>query len=81
VTHGRYRVTGRRQYRGHEPGTVFEALIDGGAELRAIGRGDIELLERVTPSVKPGSFALPDPWPPAAATARQTEAPQGASRI
>lgn len=59
---GAYRVTGARAYRGHEPGTTFEAVLDPAAEVRAIRRGSIELLERVTPALKPGSFDLPSGW-------------------
>jgi hypothetical protein len=60
--HGVYRVIGRRAYRGHEPGTEFHAYIDPGAEWRAIGRGDIELLERLEPALSAGSFTLPGDW-------------------
>lgn len=61
MTHGRYRVKGRRPYRGHEPGTIFEARLDPGPERRAIYRGDIELLERVVPAL-PAERALPQGW-------------------
>lgn len=61
-THGIYRVTGRRDYRGHRPGEVFEALLDTGAERRAIGRRDITLIRRITPSIQPGSYRLPHGW-------------------
>ncbi len=57
----RYRVIGTRRYREHRPGTQFEAVIDAGAEARAIGRGDIELVERIEFVVKPGSYRLPRP--------------------
>jgi len=70
VTHGVYLVTGRRQYRGHSPGTTFEALLDRAAEQRAIARGDIRLIRRVTPGLEPGSYTLPAGWPPG-----ETEAP------
>lgn len=56
---GRYRVVGERRYREHHPGTQFEAVLDPGAEARAIGRGDIELVERIEFVVKPGSYRLP----------------------
>lgn len=62
MTHGVYEVTGTFAYRGHKPGTRFEALLDQKAEQRAIARGDIRLVERVTPSIVPGSFRLPDGW-------------------
>ncbi len=66
-THGIYLVTGSRRYRGHEPGTRFEARIDPVVELRAIRRGAIQLLERVTPALEQGSYRLPDDWPPSGA--------------
>ena len=46
-------------YRGHRPGDLFEATLETRAEARAIGRGDIEVIERSTPSVRPGSYQLP----------------------
>lgn len=77
--YGVYRVTGKRQYRGHAPGVVFEAVLDPAVEGRAISRGDIRLLRHVTPSLVPGSYRLPPDWlEPEAAT---TEAPTGASLI
>jgi hypothetical protein len=68
-THGVYLVCGRRKYRGHEPGTQFEAVLSAQVEQRAIRRGDIQLIERVTPVLKPGSYRLPEDWP---ATANNT---------
>jgi len=62
VTHGLYLVTGGRAYRGHQPGTRFEASLDRAAERRAIARGDIRLLQRVTPSILPGTFTFPRGW-------------------
>jgi hypothetical protein len=56
---GRYRVVGRRAYRGHQPGEEFEACLDRDAEGRAINRGSIRLLERVPAELKPGSYRLP----------------------
>ena len=44
---GLYEVVGSRRYRGHRPGDLFEAVLDSRAEARAIGRGDIALLERI----------------------------------
>jgi hypothetical protein len=78
VTHGRYLVSGRRRYRGHQPGSIFEAQLDPAVEQRAVSRGDIALLERVTPGIEPGSYKLPDDWPPRP-VGQSTEAPQGAS--
>ena len=56
---GVYKVVGRRRYRGHRPGDLFEARLDPGAEARAIGRGDIVLIERIIPAVQPGSYRFP----------------------
>lgn len=58
---GVYEVTGRRIYRGHEPGTVFEARIAETVAARAIKRGDITLLEYVTPNL-PDEYGLPKGW-------------------
>jgi hypothetical protein len=57
-----YLVAGRLAYRGHEHGVVFEATLDPSAESRAIGRGAIRVIERSTPSIKPGSYRLPAGW-------------------
>jgi hypothetical protein len=77
--YGVYRVTGRRQYRGHEPGTTFEAIIDRNAEARAIARGDIELIRHVQPGLAEGSWRLPPGWIEPAT--RTNEAPTGASLV
>jgi hypothetical protein len=61
VTFGEYLVTGSRRYRGHEPGTTFEAQLERNAEARAIQRGDIRLLRTVEPELPPGAV-LPDNW-------------------
>lgn len=79
VLFGVYEVTGRRQYRGHEPGTVFEAILDRGAEQRAIARGDIRLIRHVQPGLAEGSWRLPPGW--AGPATRPTEAPSGASLV
>jgi hypothetical protein len=76
--YGEYEVTGRREYRGHAPGSVFAAQIDRAAEQRAIQRGDIRLIRRVTPAVPPGAV-LPDGW--LTSSLVPTEAPEGASLI
>lgn len=60
---GVYEVCGRRIYRGHMPGEVFEARLDPNAEARAINRGSIRLLERVAADLPPGSYRLPVGWP------------------
>lgn len=54
-----YLVKGRTGYRGHEYGQVFEAVLEERTEERAFARGNIELVERSTPSLKPGSYTLP----------------------
>lgn len=81
MTHKRYLVTGKRKYRWHDPGTTFEARLDPDAERRAIERGSIRVLEMIQPDLEEGSFVLPDDWPPSAADAPHTEAPQGASLV
>lgn len=60
---GRYQVTGRFKYRGHEIGSVFEAYLPPGAEYRATQRGSITLLERIPADLIPGSYRLPFGWP------------------
>jgi hypothetical protein len=59
---GRYQVVGKRNYRDHAPGDIFEARLMRQAEYRAIQRGDIVLLEEVLPQLVPGSYALPPGW-------------------
>jgi len=60
--YGRYRVSGRVAYRGHEPGSEFVGALAANVERRAVDRGAIVLLERVTPAVRPGSYRLPKGW-------------------
>lgn len=67
MTHKRYLVTGKRQYRWHAPGTTFEAILDPDAEARAIERGSIKVIEVVQPELQNGSYQLPDDWPRPAA--------------
>jgi hypothetical protein len=62
-TIGRYQVIGKRAYRHHLPGTIFEAKLDPHAEARATARGSIMLLERVPAELAPGSYRLPVGWP------------------
>ena len=57
-----YRVSGQLGYRDHKPGDVFEAVLDPDTEARALWRGNITLLERSTPTIRPGSFTLPVGW-------------------
>ena len=59
---GRYEVTGRLAFRGYEPGETFTAVLEPAVEARAIRRGNIRLLERITPSIQPGSYRLPRNW-------------------
>lgn len=59
---GIYRVSGTRRYRGHEPGTEFGARLEPLAEARAIARGDLKLVERIEPTIEPGTFRLPREW-------------------
>lgn len=61
-TCGVYRVTGKRDYRGHTPGTEFAALIEPRAEYRAVMRGSIEKIGTVVP--EPGPFTFPQGWLP-----------------
>lgn len=81
--YGVYEVTGKREYRGHKPGTVFEAALDAPAAQRAINRGDIRLLREFIPDLVEGSYRLPDPWPPGQPTVppAATETPNGVSLI
>jgi hypothetical protein len=71
VNFGEYLVTGKRNYRGHAPGSTFEARLDRLAEARAIARGDIRLLREIEPTVEPGSYTFPDGWLADAATTTQ----------
>lgn len=57
-----YEVTGKRSVRGHEPGSTFEAVLDPAAERRAMLRGDIRRIRRVTPALRPGSYTFPHGW-------------------
>jgi hypothetical protein len=57
-----YKVVGARRYRSHRPGDLFEALLDPRAEARAIGRGDIAVIDRTVPALQPGSYTFPPGW-------------------
>jgi len=61
VTHGLWRVSGKRTYRGHEPGEEFEASLDTAAAGRAVNRGHLQLLEEFTPTL-PDTYELPKGW-------------------
>lgn len=58
-----YLVTGKRKYRWHDPGTVFEARLDPAAERRAVERGSIRVIAVVQPGLQDGSYTLPKDWP------------------
>lgn len=58
-----YKVAGNLAYRGHQPGATFEATLEPAAEQRALARGAIQVIERSTPAIKPGSYRLPAGWP------------------
>ena len=59
---GRYLVQGTMGYRGWQPGEEFIEYLDVNVERRAVDRGSIVLLERVTPAITPGSYTLPEGW-------------------
>ena len=61
MTHGVWKVTGRRIYRGHEPGVTFEASIPTTVAARAVARGDVTLLEEILPLL-PEEHCLPEGW-------------------
>jgi hypothetical protein len=77
VSHKRYLVTGRRKYRWHEPGTVFEAQLDPEAERRAIERGSIRVLTVVHPHLENDTYTLPQNWPREVADSKATRALTG----
>lgn len=80
MTHKKYLVTGRRKYRWHNPGTVFEAILDPLAEQRAIERGSIRVIEVVQPELENGSYALPEDWPQPVADVPKVRVAVGGSR-
>lgn len=57
-----YRVSGRLAFRGHKPGTTFFATLDPDAELRALARGNVEIIDSSPTRLRPGSYRLPDGW-------------------
>ncbi len=59
---GQYEVTDKRDFRGHPQGTQFVARLDANQERRALARGAITLLARVTPALEPGTYAFPEGW-------------------
>lgn len=48
---GLYLVCGKRAYAGVEPGEEFMARLDRNAERRALERGSLQLVARVTPTI------------------------------
>ena len=79
MTHKRYLVTSKRQYRWHKPGETFEAQLDPLAEQRAIERGSIIVLAVIEPALQEGSYALPKDWPLPVADAPKARAADGVS--
>ena len=65
VKYGHYEVIGRLDYRDHKPGETFVARLDRGAEVRAVARGNVRLIEIIEPAL-PDRYGLPDGWVPAA---------------
>lgn len=53
-----YKVTGRSSFRHYPSGDTFEAVLPPALEKRAINRGQIELVERSTPKLVPGSYTF-----------------------
>lgn len=75
-----YEVTGKREYRGHKTGTVFQARHDP-AKQRGINRGDIRLIRICEPGV-PEERTYPNGWlppPERAAPQANPEAAEAAS--
>jgi hypothetical protein len=60
--YGEFQVVGKRAYRDHPHGTVFQARLERNAEGRAIARGDLLLLRVVEPCLQPGSYTFPTGW-------------------
>jgi hypothetical protein len=57
-----YRVTGKRPYRGHKPGSRFVAHLSREMAQRAINRGDIAVIRQINMQVVPGSYEFPAGW-------------------
>lgn len=57
-----YKVTGVFDYRGHPPGSLFEAELDAEAEGRALRFGSITVVDRRRTELVPGSYRLPTRW-------------------
>lgn len=61
-TYGLWKVVGKREYMGVAPGQTFEAQIKMAAARRAVDRGDIVLLEWVTPCIDMELATFPKGW-------------------
>ncbi len=53
-----YKVSGPSSFKTYQSGDLFEAVLPRALEKRAIARGQIELVERSTPALVPGSYTL-----------------------
>lgn len=62
MVYGRYEVLDKRDFRGHPQGTQFVARLEANQERRAIARGAIQLLARVTPALEPGTYGFSTSW-------------------
>ena len=56
----RYVTVGPREYRGHPTGEEFTERVCSRTH-RAVARGDIQFLARVTPEL-PARWGMPDGW-------------------
>lgn len=79
MRYGIYEVTGMLPYRGHKQGETFAGRLDRNAEIRAINRGNIRLLEEIEPTLPP-EHGLPDGWIPADTHASNRRPARGVSR-
>lgn len=69
-----YRVTGGRAYHDVQPGEVFEASLDPQAELRAVRRGSVVIIDDTPPGIRPGSYQPPAGWEPHSTPPRDAQA-------
>jgi hypothetical protein len=75
IMHGEYRVSGRRTYRGHTPGSTFEAALPPTVEARALARRDIQLIRRIVPTIEADCLQLPSGWGDEPATEARASGP------
>jgi len=54
-----YLVTSGTGFDGYSQGDTFETVLEPEREARALRRGSVQLLERSTPALQPGSYRLP----------------------